>query len=78
MKKWIGLANWGTKKELATDYLTKLVDKGILLRDGSVMMSVQVPGLLFETEIRLNAQATTREVHCGHLWIPFRALSPCC
>ena len=67
MKKWIGLANWGTKEARAGDRLPylKLVDKGVLLlRDGSVMMSVQVPGLLFETEDSesLNAQATTREV----------------
>ncbi len=67
MKKWIGAAAWSDKEALAGDrlpYLRLLDDSTVLLRDGSVMATIQVPGLLFETEDSeaLNAHAATREV----------------
>ena len=65
--KWLGAAAWSEKEALASDRLpyAQLVDDGVmLLRDGSLMASLQVPGLLFETEDTdaLNAHAATREV----------------
>ncbi|MGB7372992.1 VirB4 family type IV secretion/conjugal transfer ATPase [Pontixanthobacter sp.] len=65
--KWIGAASWSAKEAQAGDRLpfTRLIDPGtIMLRDGSVMTAIQVPGLLFETEDSdaLNAHAATREV----------------
>jgi len=67
MAKWIGPAAWSAKEARAGDRLpyARLVDENtVLLRDGSVMSSIQVPGLLFETEDSeaLNAHAATREV----------------
>ena len=65
--KWIGPAAWSAKEARAGDRLpyARLVDENtLLLRDGSVMTAIQVPGLLFETEDSeaLNAHAATREV----------------
>lgn len=67
MTKWIGPAAWSAKEARAGDrlpYLYMVDDSTMLLRDGSVMASIQVPGLLFETEDSdaLNAHAATREV----------------
>ena len=67
MSKWIGAAAWSAKEARAGDRLpyARLVDENtVLLRDGSLMMALQVPGLLFETEDSeaLNAHAATREV----------------
>ena len=67
MAKWIGPASWSAKEALVGDRLPyeRLIDEStILLRDGSVMSAIQVPGLLFETEDSeaLNAHAATREV----------------
>jgi type IV secretion system protein VirB4 len=67
MSKWFGAAAWNSKEALAGDRLpyARLLDENtVLLRDGSVMMALQVPGLLFETEDSeaLNAHAATREV----------------
>lgn len=67
MSKWIGAAAWSAKEARAGDRLpyARLIDGNtVLLRDGSVMTALQVPGLLFETEDSeaLNAHATTREV----------------
>ena len=53
MSKWIGAAAWGAKEARAGDRLpyARLLDEStVLLRDGSVMTALQVPGLLFETE----------------------------
>lgn len=55
------------KEALAGDrlpYLALLDEHTVLLRDGSVMMSLMVPGLSFETadSDELNAHAATREV----------------
>ena len=65
--KWLGAAAWSRKEAHAGDRLpyARLVDANtILLRDGSLMTALQVPGLLFETEdsISLNAHAASREV----------------
>jgi type IV secretion system protein VirB4 len=65
--KWIGPASWSAKEARAGDRLpyAKLVDEHtVLMRDGSLMTAIQVPGLLFETEDSeaLNAHAATREV----------------
>lgn len=67
MSKWIGPAAWSEKEARAGDRLpyARLEDENtLLLRDGSLMMALQVPGLLFETEDSeaLNAHAATREV----------------
>ncbi|MEM7664962.1 MAG: VirB4 family type IV secretion/conjugal transfer ATPase [Pseudomonadota bacterium] len=67
MKKWIGAAAWSAKEARVGDRLPyeRLIDEStVLLRDGSVMSAIQVPGLLFETEDSdaLNAHAATREV----------------
>ena len=65
--KWLGAAAWSAKEAHAGDRLpyAQLVDgNALLLRDGSLMGALQVPGLLFETEDTdaLNAHAQTREV----------------
>jgi len=67
MVKWIGAAAWSAREARVGDRLpyARLVDEStVLLRDGSVMSAIQVPGLLFETEDSdaLNAHAATREV----------------
>ena len=67
MVKWLGAAAWSAKEAHAGDRLpyAQLVDAGtMMLRDGSLMGALQVPGLLFETEETeaLNAHAATREV----------------
>ena len=67
MVKWIGAAAWSAKEARAGDRLPyeRLIDEStVMLRDGSVMTVIQVPGLLFETEDSdaLNAHAATREV----------------
>ncbi len=67
MGNWIGAASWSAKEARAGDRLPyeRLIDENtVLLRDGSVMTAIQVPGLLFETEDSdaLNAHAATREV----------------
>jgi type IV secretion system protein VirB4 len=67
MSKWLGAAAWNAKEAQAGDRLpyATLVDSDVvLLRDGSLMAALQVPGLLFETEDTqaLNAHAATREV----------------
>jgi type IV secretion system protein VirB4 len=67
MVKWIGAAAWSAKEARVGDRLpyARLIDEStVLLRDGSVMSAIQVPGLLFETEDSdaLNAHAATREV----------------
>jgi type IV secretion system protein VirB4 len=67
MGKWLGAAAWNAKEAQAGDRLpyATLVDSDVvLLRDGSLMAALQVPGLLFETEDTqaLNAHAATREV----------------
>ncbi|WP_397505642.1 VirB4 family type IV secretion/conjugal transfer ATPase [Qipengyuania sp. R86523] len=65
--KWMGAAAWSAKEVRAGDrlpYLRLIDESTLLLRDGSVMTAIQVPGLLFETEDSeaLNAHAATREV----------------
>jgi hypothetical protein len=65
--KWLGAAAWSAREAHAGDRLpyARLVDEHtLLLRDGSLMSALQVPGLLFETEDTeaLNAHAITREV----------------
>lgn len=64
---WIGPASWSAKEARAGDRLpyARLIDEStILLRDGSVMTAIQVPGLLFETEDSeaLNAHTAAREI----------------
>ena len=66
-KKWLGAAAWSAREVHAGDRLpyARLVDANtVLLRDGSLMCALQVPGLLFETEdsAALNAHAATREI----------------
>ncbi len=61
------LGSWGSKEVLAGDrlpYLALVDDNVVLLRDGSVMISLMVPGLAFETADtdELNAHAAAREV----------------
>jgi len=65
--KWMGAAAWSANEARAGDrlpYLRLIDESTLLLRDGSVMTAIQVPGLLFETEDSeaLNAHAATREV----------------
>ncbi len=69
--KWpkfqLGAAAWSARETHAGDRLpyARLVDEhALLLRDGSLMSALHVPGLLFETEDTeaLNAHAATREV----------------
>ncbi|MFC3096885.1 VirB4 family type IV secretion/conjugal transfer ATPase [Alteraurantiacibacter palmitatis] len=67
MNKWLGAAAWNAKEAQAGDrlpYATLVDGDTVLLRDGSLMGALQVPGLLFETEDTdaLNAHAATREV----------------
>ena len=67
MSKWKGAAGWSEKEARAGDrlpYLRLIDESTVLLRDGSVMTSIEVPGLLFETEDSeaLNAHGATREV----------------
>ncbi|MBV1918145.1 MAG: VirB4 family type IV secretion/conjugal transfer ATPase [Sphingomonadaceae bacterium] len=57
----------GRRETLAGDrlpYLAQVDENVVLLRDGSVMLSLMVPGLAFETADadELNAHAATREV----------------
>lgn len=66
MNKWIGPAAWNAREARAGDRLpyARLVDQHcLMLRDGSLMTAIQVPGLLFETEDNdaLNAHAASRE-----------------
>ena len=61
------IASWGRKEALVGDrlpYLRLLDDNIVLLRDGSVMLSLLVPGLSFETadSDELNAHAATRSL----------------
>lgn len=61
------LTGWGRKEVLAGDrlpYLALVDENVVLLRDGSVMLSLMVPGLAFETADtdELNAHVATREV----------------
>ena len=65
--KWLGAAAWSAREAHAGDRLpyARLLDEHTLvLRDGSLMGALQVPGLLFETDDTdaLNAHAATREV----------------
>ena len=66
--KWrLGAASWSAREAHAGDRLpyARLIDQNVvLLRDGSLLGALQVPGLLFETEDTdaLNAHAQTREV----------------
>ena len=58
---------WASKEANAGDrlpYQRMLDDNVVLLRDGSVMLSLLVPGLAFETadSIELNAHTATREL----------------
>lgn len=62
-----GLRKWRSKEVLAGDrlpYLGLVDENVVLLRDGSVMVTLMVPGLAFETadSDELNAHAATREV----------------
>ncbi|MEO6042096.1 MAG: VirB4 family type IV secretion/conjugal transfer ATPase [Croceibacterium sp.] len=64
--KWLGAAAWSAREAHAGDRLpyARLLDaQTLLLRDGSLMSALQVPGFLFETEDTeaLNAQAAMRE-----------------
>lgn len=64
---WMGAAKWGAKEAQAGDrlpYAQLVAPDVMLLRDGSLMAALQVPGLLFETEDTeaLNAHAATREI----------------
>ncbi|WJY17830.1 VirB4 family type IV secretion/conjugal transfer ATPase [Alteriqipengyuania flavescens] len=67
MTKWKGAAAWNSRESRVGDrlpYARQIDESTIMLRDGSLMMALQVPGLLFETEDSeaLNAHAATREV----------------
>ncbi|MCB2078456.1 MAG: VirB4 family type IV secretion/conjugal transfer ATPase [Novosphingobium sp.] len=67
MSKAKAALGWGDKEALAGDRLPyeALVDENVvLLRDGSVMLSLMVPGFSFETAdtAEINAHAATREV----------------
>src|SRR5438128_2096050 len=58
---------WASKEALVGDrlpYLALIDEHAVLLRDGSVMLSLTVPGLAFETvdAEELNAHAGLREV----------------
>lgn len=62
-----GAAGWATKEARAGDrlpYLALIDENVVLLRDGSVMIGIVVPGLAFETEDSeaLNAHTATREI----------------
>jgi len=61
------MLGWARKEALAGDrlpYLALVDENVVLLRDGSVMLSLMVPGLAFETADadELNAHAATREL----------------
>jgi type IV secretion system protein VirB4 len=63
----MGMIGWAKKEALAGDRLPyrALIDENVvLLRDGSVMVSLFVPGVSFETAdtAELNAHTATREV----------------
>jgi type IV secretion system protein VirB4 len=67
MRRFSGAAAWAKKEARAGDrlpYARLIDDNAVLLRDGSLMMSLLVPGLSFETAdtVELNAHAATREV----------------
>ncbi len=67
MKFFAGAASWAQKEALAGDRLPyhSLIDENaVLLRDGSVMIAILVPGLNFETadSDELNAHSVMREV----------------
>ena len=67
MVKLKGALPWADKEALAGDrlpYLALVDENVVLLRDGSVMLSLTVPGLAFETADadELNAHAASREV----------------
>ena len=67
MSIFSGAAGWASKEAHAGDRLPyrALIDGNVVaLRDGSVMIALQVPGLAFETAdtIELNAHAAAREV----------------
>ncbi len=62
-----GAAAWAKKEASAGErlpYLTQIDENAVLLRDGSVMLSLAVPGVSFETadSDELNALAATREL----------------
>ncbi len=62
-----GAAGWAKKEARAGDrlpYLALVDENVVLLRDGSVMIGIVVPGLAFETEDSeaLNAHSATREL----------------
>ena len=61
------ISAWGRKEQLAGDrlpYLSLIDENVVLLRDGSAMISLLVPGIGFETadSDELNAHTATREV----------------
>ena len=65
--KLSGAALWAKKEALAGErlpYGALLDEHAVLLRDGSVMLALMVPGLSFETAdtVELNAHAAMREV----------------
>lgn len=67
MVKFTGPAAWAKKEALAGErlpYLSLVDENVVLLRDGSVSISLVVPGISFETadSAELNAQTATREV----------------
>lgn len=67
MAIFTGAAAWAGKEAHAGDrlpYASLIDDDAVLLRDGSVMLSLMVPGLAFETAdtAELNAHTTAREV----------------
>jgi type IV secretion system protein VirB4 len=67
MTKFSGAALWAKKEAKAGDrlpYLSLIDENALLLRDGAVMIALQVPGLSFETadSDELNAHAAAREV----------------
>jgi type IV secretion system protein VirB4 len=67
MSIFSGAAAWAKKESHAGDRLPyrALIDENVvLLRDGSVMIALQVPGLAFETAdtVELNSHASAREV----------------
>src|SRR5690606_36630145 len=62
-----GKSLWGRKEVHAGDrlpYLALVDENVVLLRDGSVMCSLLIPGLAFDTAdaAELNAHTATREV----------------
>lgn len=67
MSGWGSMLSWARREALAGDrlpYLALVDENVVLLRDGSVMLSLMVPGLAFETADadELNAHAATREI----------------